>query len=286
MYSAQRVVGDPHWPRLQFLRKMAVGAPTLFAVQAAISLVYAAVQPSLLVPNMRLQLDAVGIVIAILQLFVAFAFITGIADWLAAIALILLGPLGFVLFPAYDVLDQLHWLGIALVVLVIGRYAADIRDERPWFAARGPGWSARAVAILRVITGVAIIAPALSEKIWNPELGGAFVSDHPEFNFPRTLLGQTWLTDDAFVLGAGLVEGTIGVLLISGLLTRVVILGMWLPFNLGIPFLPPQELIGHLPIFGIMYLLLVHGAGIAPGESLDRPEPPGAPRSPLAARPG
>ncbi len=38
----------------------------------------------------------------------------------------------------------------------------------------------------------------------------------------------------------------------------------------------PNELIGHLPIFGIMYLLLVHGSGIAPGESLDRPIPPGA----------
>jgi hypothetical protein len=43
------------------------------------------------------------------------------------------------------------------------------------------------------------------------------------------------------VLAAGLVEGTIGVLLISGLLTRVVILAMWVPFNLGIPFLASQS---------------------------------------------
>jgi NADH dehydrogenase len=49
-------------------------------------------------------------------------------------------------------------------------------------------------------------------------------------------------------------------LLVSGILTRVVILGMWVPFNVGVPFLPPQELIGHLPIFGIMYLLFVDGA--------------------------
>jgi hypothetical protein len=34
------------------------------------------------------------------------------------------------------------------------------------------------------------------------------------------------------------------------------------PFQLGVPFLPPQELIGHLPIFAIMYLLLVHGPGL------------------------
>lgn len=280
VYLLQRVIGDPHWPRWEFLRKMAVGAPTLLAIQAAITLVYAAVQPSLLVPNMRLQPDFFGIGIGVLEALVAFAFITGVADWLAAIVLIILGPLGFLVFPAYDVLDQLHWVGIAVVILVIGRYAADIRDERPWFAARGPAWSARAVAILRVITGIAIIAPALSEKIWNPPLGAAFIADHPAFNFPRALIGQAWSTDDTFVLLAGLTEATIGVLLISGLLTRVVILGMWLPFNLGIPFLPPQELLGHLPIFGIMYLLLVHSAGIAPGESMQRAEPPGVPRSP------
>ncbi len=28
---------------------------------------------------------------------------------------------------------------------------------------------------------------------------------------------------------------------------------MWVPFNLGIPFLPLQELLGHLPIFGIVW---------------------------------
>jgi hypothetical protein len=114
------------------------------------------------------------------------------------------------------------------------------------------------------LRGAALIAPALSEKIWNPDLGSAFLAGRPEFNFPRTFLGQAWFSDELFVLSAGLVEATIGVLLISGLLTRVVILGMWLPFNLGIPFLPPQELLGHLPIFGIMYVLLVHSSGADP----------------------
>jgi hypothetical protein len=39
---------------------------------------------------------------------------------------------------------------------------------------------------------------------------------------------------------------------------------MWLPFNITIPFLPPEELLWHLPFFGIMYFLLVHGADLAP----------------------
>src|SRR5215207_5893341 len=261
LFILQRAVDDPHWPRFAFLRQMAIGAPILLAVQAAISLVYAAVQPALLVPNMRLAPDATGLVVGALEILIAFSFITGLGDWLGALVLILLGPVGFLLFPAFDVLDQLHWGGIALLVLVVGRFAPDVRQQRPWFAARGQGWSTRSIAVMRVITGAAIIAPALSEKIWNPDLGAAFLANNPAFNFPRTFLGQAWFSDELFVLTAGLVEATIGILLISGLLTRVVILGMWLPFNLGIPFLPPQELIGHLPVFGIMYFLLMQDPG-------------------------
>ncbi|MEA2515077.1 MAG: hypothetical protein QOJ59_4566, partial [Thermomicrobiales bacterium] len=51
-------------------------------------------------------------------------------------------------------------------------------------------------------------------------------------------------------------------------------LSLWIPFNLGIAFLPPQELIGHLPILSTMYVLLVRGTeGIPPPEvsSADAP---------------
>jgi len=52
-----------------------------------------------------------------------------------------------------------------------------------------------------------------------------------------------------------------------------VILGLWIPFNLGIPFLPPTELIGHLPILATMYVLLVRGTeGIPPQPA--RASPP------------
>ena len=92
------------------------------------------------------------------------------------------------------------------------------------------------------------------------------------------------------MLLVGLTEATIGALLISGRLPRLVVLGMWAPFHLGIPLLPSQELVGHLPIFGIMYLLLVHGAGrastleTAPRLALPaRREAPKAPAHPSTA---
>lgn len=271
LYLLQRVVGTPYWPELGFLRRMAVGAPTLLAVQAAVTLVHAAVQPTLLAPNLGLQLNAVGLTLAAAQLFIAFGFITGIADWVSSLMLVLLGPIAFLLFPPFDVIEQLFWAGIGVVLMVMGRYSLTGAEARPWFRRRNPAWAPRAVASLRVITGVSLIALGLGEKIWNPGLGTAFLENRPSFNVMRSVFGLAWFSDDLFVLLAGTVEASIGVMLISGLLTRVVILGAWLPFNLGIPFLPPQELIGHLPIFGIMYFLLVQGPGIAPGESTEKP---------------
>lgn len=277
LYLLKRITGDAHWPRLRFFRLMAVGAPTLLAVQAAITLVYAAVQPALFVPNLPLPLDSFGLAVAAIELLVALSLITGLADWLGAIALMVLVPLSLFERHFSDTLDMLFWVGIGVVILVIGRFAAAAHPSRGWFHDRSPASSARSVAALRVISGLAIIAPGLDEKVWNPTLGAQFLAQYPNFNFMRSVVGLQGFTDEYFVLAAGTVEATIGILLVSGLLTRVVILGMWLPFNIGVPFLPPQELIGHLPIFGIMYFLLVHSAGIAPGESFDRDGPPAAP---------
>ena len=117
-----------------------------------------------------------------------------------------------------------------------------------------------------ILAGLALLAPALSEKVWNPELGAAFLAQYPHFNVPRTLLGLEWYADDLFVLTIGVVEGTIGILLASGLLTRVVILGMFVPFHLGVPFLPAAEYLGHIPLFAIMYVLLVHSHGSLEGR--------------------
>jgi hypothetical protein len=150
---------------------------------------------------------------------------------------------------------------------VIGRGSAAGQRARPWFLRRDPNYVHRAVACLRVATGVALIALALGEKLWNPDLGRAFMSEHAAFNVFRSVFGVTAVSDDLFVLLIGLTEAAIGAALISGRLTRLVVLGGWLPFHLGIPLLPDQELIGHLPIFGIMYVLLVHASATQPASA-------------------
>lgn len=280
LYMLQRLVGNSNWPDLEVFRRMAVGAPALLAVQAAVSLVYAAVQPALFVPNIPLQSNLGGFTIAGVELGVAFSLITGIGEVVAALVLASLVAVAFVIRPV-DAFDQVSWVGIAVVLLVVGRTVAEVRRPRPWFQRRGPAWSARAVAILRVCTGVSIVAPALTEKVWNPAAGTAFLREYSHFNVLRSL----GVSDETFVLLAGVVEVIIGVLLATGLLTRVVVLGMWLPFNIGIAFLPPQELIGHIPILGIMYLLLVHSSGDTSTEEAPEHGAPAEDDEPSASEP-
>jgi hypothetical protein len=254
----QRRLGDSRWPVLPLFDRMATGAPTILAIQAAIALVAAASQSTLLVPNLALPGGPSAVVLAAVEVLIALSFITGIADWVGALALVALVGLAALVYGPMDALEQALWVVIASVMLEVGRGSAAGRRARPWFCQRGSACADRAVTVLRILTGLALIAVALDEKIWNPELGRAFLVDHPAFNVLHSALGLTWFSDDLFVLAIGLIEAAIGAALISGKLTRLVVLGAWVPFHLGIPLLPAQELIGHLPVFGIMYMLLVY----------------------------
>lgn len=257
----ERRLGDTAWPNLAIFRRMAAGAPTILAVQAAIGLVAAAAHNTLVVPNMPLPATPLGVLVVVMELGIALTFITGMFDWFGALGLMALLPLGAMLCDPWDVAEQALWFGIAAFVLVIGRGSPRGGRARSWWVRRNPAWTQRAVTALRVSTGVAFIAVGFGEKVWNPELGRAFVIAHPTFNFLHASLGLSWFSDDLFVLAIGLTEVALGALLVSGRLTRLVVLAMWLPFHVGLPLLPAQELIGHLPIFGIMYLLLVHDSG-------------------------
>ncbi len=82
-YFAQRVLGDRHWPRLPFFPRMAIGAPTLLAVQAAIPLIYSGVQPVLLAPQLHLGRNPGGLLLGAIEVLIGFCFLTGISGFLA-----------------------------------------------------------------------------------------------------------------------------------------------------------------------------------------------------------
>lgn len=261
----QRLAGDPLWPRPPFLQRMEPSAPAILGVQAAIALIYAATQLNLFVPNIELPENVLGYGIAAIAIGAGFTLITGVLTRIGALVIIGLFVLAFAFSTWYEALEQVIFVGIALYLVAVGRgvvrYDSGRDEDRTALSDRLLPY---ALPILRVSAGISVLILGFTEKLLAPDLGVAFLQEYPHFNVPREL-GMEWFTDHRFVYAAGIVEATAGAALICGYLPRVVILALWIPFNLGIPFLPPTELIGHLPILATMYVLLVRGTeGIPP----------------------
>jgi uncharacterized membrane protein YphA (DoxX/SURF4 family) len=261
----QRLIGDPLWPRPPFLQRMEPAAPAILGVQAAISLIYAATQLNLFVPNIELPENVLGMAIAAIAIAAGFTLITGVLARVGAVVIIGLFMLAFLFGTWYEAMEQIIFVGIALYLVAGGRgvvrYGTGEEEDRTALSDR---LLPHALTILRWCAGISVMVLGFTEKLLAPDLGVAFLQEYPHFNVPREL-GIEWFTDHRFVYAAGILEATAGAALLCGFLPRVVILGLWIPFNLGIPFLPPLELIGHLPILATMYVLLVRGTdGIPP----------------------
>jgi uncharacterized membrane protein YphA (DoxX/SURF4 family) len=244
---------------------MEPAAPAILGVQAAISLIYAATQLNLFVPNIDLPENALGITIAATAIAAGFTFITGVLTRVGALLIIGLFVLAFLFGTWYEAMEQVIFVGIALYLVAVGRgvvrYDTGEEEDRMAISDR---LLPHSLTILRWCAGISVMVLGFTEKLLAPDLGVAFLQEYPHFNVPREL-GIEWFTDQRFVYAAGIVEVTAGAALLCGFLPRIVILGLWIPFNLGIPFLPPLELIGHLPILATMYVLLVRGTeGIPP----------------------
>ncbi len=248
--------GDNLFPRFGFLRRFDPAAPVVIAIQTAIALIYMAVNVLLLAPNLQMT-GVVGYVLAAAQIFVAFTFISGAFTRIGAGVLVALVLVCGVLFGIEAMLEQSIYVGIGLYILIQGRGLIDPEEPNPPQPPALQRYSAYAPSIVRIMAGVSITTLAFTEKLLNPALGVAFLREYPHFNVAQ-LIGITWFADERFIFAAGIVEFVVGVALISGILPRLVIIGMFVPFNLTIPFLPPSELLGHLPIFAVMYVLVFH----------------------------
>lgn len=231
--------------------------PLVIGLHAAIPLLVAGTERYLLVPNMPLGWSLTGGLLGLAQIAVALSFLYGFMTRAASVLLALVWAAGILLFGVFQPLEQALFLGIAFFLFASGRgpLAFDMaigKLHRPV-----QSLIPHAVPVLRVFTGVSICVAAFTEKLWNAPMALAFLEDRPFNFFPA--IGLAGVTDLHFVLLVGTIELAFGALLISGVFIRVMILILWLPFNLTLPFLGWTELVGHLPIYGIMALLLIWG---------------------------
>lgn len=249
--------------------------PAVLALHTAVLLFVRGVERQLFVPNLALPYTLPAGMLALGEIVVAFSLVGGIAVGAlmrpAALGLALIGLFGMVYFGPLLIIEHLYLFGIAGFLFIAGRGPSAI--ER---VVRGAGRPhvpllPYAVPILRGSFGLATMITGFTEKLWNRDLALAFLRDHP---FNVTAATPFPLSDAQFVIGAGLAEVTLGALILVGLWPRAAALAAWVPFNLAVPFLGAQDVIGHLPIYGILLTILLCGSGRAFAATLRRETEP------------
>lgn len=253
---------------VSWLAAMAPYMPFAIRMHLAVSLVGLLSLGVYLSPAMDLETDVAGIALGVVMALVAISMATGFRTREGALLLITAGPLGMLEFGIGPVLQRVDVLGLAAFILILGpgRWSADFEggaaaDRFKLSGALDPidlKVVARAILALRVAAGGALIVVALYEKLINPELALDFLAEHPNLQ----VAGQLGLplSDLDFIRLAGSIEVMFGLLLISGALPQAIVLIAGIPFNATLWFFGVNELIGHLPIYGAMLVILVLGS--------------------------
>lgn len=248
--------------------------PLVIGLHTGVPLLVSGVSGDLFFPNLQLPVNLLGGLLGLAEIAVALSFIYGALARPAAAVLGLTWLVGVMVFGPVRLVEHTELIGIAFFLFATGRgpLAFDMALERLHRPAMR--LMPYAVPVLRVCTGIGLTVVAFTEKLWNLPMGLEFLSVH-HFNF-FPAIGMP-VSDTMFLLMAGTVELTLGLVLVSGAYVRLLILVTLLPFNLTLPFLGWRELVGHLPIYGIMALLLLWGEGEGQGERVGEP----ATRSPV-----
>jgi uncharacterized membrane protein YphA (DoxX/SURF4 family) len=230
--------------------------PLLLSLHLGIALIAYSVSGLYLAPSLALPEGTWGRALAALQLAVAVLIIIGLFTRIAAGLLVLSGPIGMLFFGFIPILERIEFLGIALYLAVVGRRKLSLDAVRR----RGgepASMNPTAVGLLRVCAGLAMVVGALTEKLLAPDVAQEFLRRYPSFN----VLEGVGVSDRVFADSVGAIELALGLILLSGIGTRLAVLVAVVPFNLTLFFFGLKELLGHLPIYGIFLVLLVEGAG-------------------------
>jgi hypothetical protein len=237
--------------------------PLVIGVHMGVTLLVSGVNRQLFIPNLVLPVNLPGALLGMVEIAIALSFIYGALARPAAAALGLTWIVGMLVFGPLRLIEHTEILGIAFFLFATGRgpLAFDMALDKlnkpvapliPY-----------AVPVLRISLGIGLAVTAFTEKLWNIPMGLAFLSKYHLNFFPH--MGLAGIDDTKFLLIAGTVELLMGLMLIAGTYVRLMIILTLIPFNLSLPFFGWTELVGHLPTYGILALLLLWGDE-RPGE--------------------
>ena len=240
-------------PVLTPLRRLAPWIPRILGIHLGVSLLALAVTNSYLAPHLSLDDVPGASVLALVEGVAGVWLITGVRLRPAALVVVALGPIGMVFTGVLPVVEALDTLGVALFVALLppgpDRFGARYvtADEL-----RAP------LRILRVTGGMALVILAFSEKLLVPGLASQLIEQYPAVDVFR-IVGVD-VPADVYVRIAAITELVFGLMLISGAGIQLVVLVAVVPFNLTLLVFDRFELIGHLPVYGLLLALLVYAS--------------------------
>lgn len=207
------------------------------------------------------------------QVAVGFLLLFGLATRFVALIGLLAYLIGVVLEP--ELLLASEYLGgfLAVILLGSGRPSADqmlqqvaategtlygqidpIHRIATRFNAVLDPYKAYAPMILRIGLGLNFVYLGISEKLLQPERALRVVQKYD-------LTSVVPVDPGMWVLGAGLMEVTVGTALVLGFLTRGVSAVAFTLFTLTLFGLPDDPVLAHVTLFGMASALFITGSG-------------------------
>ena len=245
---------------VKWLERFAPYAPLALGLHLGLALVVAAIVGILFAPAKNLEVgseNVFGFLILTAEAMCGLMIVLGLATRAAAILLALLGLIAMVPFSVESILEQVHIFGIAVFLFLVGRgpFSLDrVRGVTP--PVTGAEIPRASLTLLRVMLGFAVFYGALTEKLLNPGLAEALLAERPYLNVTR-LVGPLALPDSQFTFLAGVTELVIGAVIVSPWVTRPVMAIGALIFTASLFVFGWKELLGHLPFYGIFFLLFI-----------------------------
>jgi uncharacterized membrane protein YphA (DoxX/SURF4 family) len=251
-YLIQHRVPEP--TAIRSLERYAKTGPLALRIALGLSLIAAAVAGWLFVPSLALERDGAGYALLGVEAFCGLFILAGLFTRYAAVVLALLGVVAMLPFSFESILEQVHILGIAVFLFIAGpgQVSLDARRGAEGSLAHRLA-PAAALTLLRIAMGFGIAYGALTEKLLNQPLSQALLDQSPFLNVLRPL----GVSDPVFIWLAGATELAIGVVILSGQITRPVMAVGFALFTATLVVFGLPELIGHLPYYGIMLTLFI-----------------------------
>ena len=255
-------VDRPELAVLSPLGRLAPWVPRLLGVHLGVSLLALAATGAFITPaNDHLE-GVGGHALLLVEAALGIWLVTGYRLRYAAGLVLLLGP-------ALAVVAGWTALGECANLAAVAAFLVVVPPGRDAYGATEPSARdlRRALLVLRLGVGVALIVLAFTEKLTNPAMAVETVQDFPQLDV-FGLVG-IHLAPETFVAIAGATELLFGLLIISGAFPQVAVLVAMVPFNATLLLFGQTEMVGHLPVYGVFLALLVYGSN-APTAPLVR----------------